>query len=301
LEAIDSGVAGRRQPSRRYRIYGGIGLDYDSNVSLETDDQPDDDGEDKADVNGNLRLGGRYSLWRGENTAVSVGYEFLQRLYVSRNDANLQGHRPSLHFTGLWEFLRFGLIGRYDFYLLQTSAYLQRVETLPWLAAQEGDWGRSEISYRFRWSDFFDTPPGTSTVAGVDEDQALDSLSHEPRLRQYFYILDPQRYVSIGFAYERRQALKSSGDQFSFNAYEVEVGAGTPVVWEISLYGQYSYRRENYDEDGRLDQPHRILAVLRRPLTEWMAASVGYYGTIHNSNRFEYDRHIVSVGLDFEF
>jgi len=301
LAALDRGVGGA-QRARRYRIYGGIGLDYDSNVTLETDDQPpSNDNEAKSDVNGNLHLGGRYSLWRGENTAVSAGYEFFQRLYVSRNDANLQGHRPSLSFTALWQFLRFGLVGRYEFYLLQTSKYLQRGEGLPWIAFVEGEWGRSELSYRVRWSDFFDTPPGTSTVAGIDDDQALDSLSHQPRLRQYFYILDPRRYVSIGYAYERRDALKSAGDPFAYDAHEVEVAGGTPLFWEVSLDALYSYRRENYDEDGRLDQPHRIVAVLRRPLAEWLEASVGYYGTIQESNRFPYDRHIVSVGLDFAF
>lgn len=290
-------------PERRWRLFGGIGLDYDSNVSLETKNDPVPDEEEKSDVNGNLRLGGRYSLWRGEHTAVSAGYEFFQRLYVTRTDANLQGHLPSLHFTGRWEFLRFGLIGRYEFYLLKTSAYLQRAEAHPWIAFQEGDWGRSEISYRFRWSDFFDSPPGRASVPGpgAEDDQVLDSFSHEPRLRQYFFLFDPRRYLSLGYAYEWLDPTKSSGELFAYDANEVEVGAATPLVWEVSVAARYTYRRENYRNDDRLDQPHRILVLLRRPLAEWLAVSVGYYGTIHKSNRFPYNRHIVSVGLDFDF
>jgi tetratricopeptide (TPR) repeat protein len=310
---------GSRGPARRYRIYGGFGLDYDSNVVLETDggDPAIFGGDDKEDVNGNLHVGGQYSLWRGENTALSAGYDLFQRLYVSLNEYNLQGHRPSLHLTGRWEKLRFGLINRYEFYLLETDAYTQRVETNPWVAFHAADWSRTEISYRFRWNDFFKSPPRTTTIidSGSTDDvvvridkKALDSITHEPRIRQYFYVGGQGRHISISYAYERRDSTHSAGDVFSYNANEVEVGFGTPVVWEIDLYGSYSYRYEDYDENDRVDEPQRFIVVLRRPLTDWMSASVGYYGTLHNSDipgpnsdLFQYDRHIVSVGFDFQY
>lgn len=289
-------------PSKPYELYGAFSLDYDSNVVLELDDQSAQslDVESTDDGSMNLRLGGRYSVWRSENTAVTVGYEFSQRVYLQLDEYNLQGHRPNLVWTARWEDLRFGILGAYDFYLLKDDAYLQRVGGQPWIAWHGVDWGRTEVSYRVRWNDFLSLPPRGVVDGDVasDEDE-LDSVSHQPRLRQYVYILDPRRYVSASYMYERRDPTKSIGEAFGFNAHEVQVAFGTPLPGDFELYASYAYRHEDYDEGGRVDEPNEIIALVRWPLATWFAVSVGYFGELHNSNQFEYDRHIASVGFDF--
>ncbi len=303
LEAPDSG----RTDPKRYEIYGGYGLDYDSNVVLrlrgeslealgvETDD----------DVGMTFGFGGRYAVWRDQRTAVSVGYEFFQLIYMQLDDYNLQGHRPNLRFTARLGDFRIGATAQYEFYLLKTDSYLQRVVGAPWVAWEPTDWGRTELSYRFRWNDFLEPPPGGVPI-GPDGDfsdnaDALDSLVHQPRLRQYFYINDPRRYVSIAYQYEVRDPTKQVGDPYGFTAHEVEVAGATPIVGDVTFSVSYAYRREDYDEGGRVDEPHQIAAVLRWPFASWIAVRLGYYGEIHDSNQFPYDRHIASTGFDVFF
>lgn len=304
LAIIESGLD---QP-KKYRIYAGYGMDYDSNVVLKLDDESVDDlgVEDDSDVAFTLRLGGQYSLWRGTSAALSISYDFFQRLYLQLDDYNLQGHHPSLHWTARWNDLRFGLSGDYEFYLLKTDAYLQRPSAQPWLAWQAGDWGRTEISYQVRWNDFLSPPPGGAPVFGLDGDfadseDALDSISHQPRIRQYIYFNSPRRYLSVGYLFEYRDPTKSAGDPFEYYANQVDVAAATPLFSDFDLFGSYTYRREDYAEGGRLDQPHIFIVSLRWQLARWFAASLGYFGELHNSNQFEYDRHIASVGFDLSF
>ncbi len=304
LTAVDSGKA----VAKSFELYAGYGIEYDSNVVLRLDDESINDlgVDDDSDVVFNLRFGGRYSLWRGENTAVSIGYDFFQRLYVELSEYNLQGHRPNLHWTGRWDDLRFGVIAEYEFYLLETDAYLQRASGQPWIAWQWGDWGRSELSYRLRWIDFLDPPPGGTPSPGLGGDftnseDALDALSHQPRIRQYFYIDGPERYVALSYLYEKRDPTRSEGDPFEYDAHGVEIAGGTPIAFGIDLYASYSYRREDYQEGDRLDQPHIIVAALRWPLAKWFAISLGYFGELHNSNEFEYDRHVGSIGFDVAY
>ena len=303
LSLIDTG----QSQAKRYEIHGGYGLDYDSNVVLRLRGETIESlgVESDWDVGMSLGLGGRYALWRGNHTAVSVGYDFFQRVYLQLDDYNLQAHRPNIHWTGSWNSFRFGLIGQYEFYLLKNDAYLHRLLGQPWVAWHAGEWGRTELSYRVRWNDFLKTPPGGVPVGGIgdfaDSEDALDSVVHQPRLRQYFYLGDPRRYVSISYQYELRDPSKTVGAPFGFQAHGAQIAASTPVIGDLDLFLSYSYTREDYDEGGRVDQPHGIIATLRWPLANWFAVSVGYYGEIHNSNRFAYDRHVASTGFDLFF
>ena len=277
-------MATGKKPRRRYEVRGGYGVDYDSNVVLRLDGESDEDlgVSDSSDVAFNLRLGGRYSIWRGENTAVSISYDFFQRLYIELDDYNLQGHLPSLHWTGRWDAFRFGVSADYEFYLLKVDAYMQRVGANPWVAWQAGNWGRTEVSYQVRWNDFFSPPPGGAPSAGLggnfsDSADALDSISHKPRVRQYFYIGDPRRYVSLSYLYERREPTKSAGDPFGFDANQVEVAFASPLIYDLELFTSYAYRREDYDEGGRVDQPQVIVAVFRWPLATLVCGELGVF------------------------
>ncbi len=292
---------------RPWVVYASLGVEYDTNVTLETDQQKDRDDltlPDKDDTSFSIRVGGRYRLWGNEDTSLTFGYEFFQRLYVDLNEYNLQGHRPGFRLTHRWRDFRFGFAVDYDYFLIEEFSYLQRVTGIPWAAFQEGDWGRSELSYRVRWNGFYRTPPGGGALIDPDDEvpgDVLDSVSHRPILRQYFYIDGPARYVSLAYLFEYRDPVGNGESQFEFISNGVEVGVGWLLPWRISSHATYTYRYEDYSENGRLDQPHEIVVGLRRPITRNLSVSAAYQGTIHDSNQFEYDRHIVSTAFEFVF
>ncbi len=291
---------------RPYLIYAAIGLDYDSNVTLETDAEIGGDDlqpSDNADGNVHFRVGARYRLWGNENTALTAGYELFQRVYFELDEYNLQAHRPGLRLSHRWNDFFFGVAADYDFFLLQTESYLQRVSGLPWVAMHTGDWGRSELSYRLRWNDFFRRPPD-SAVADPDgdiDDDVLDSISHMPILRQYFYVDGADRYVSAAWVFERRNPVGDGDELYAYTANGVELAVAWALAWQLSAQAEYMYQYQDYDEEGRVDEPHQVVVGLRRPIVERLFATAAYRGLFHESNQFPYDRHIGSLTLEYVF
>ena len=295
---------GAASGERPYAAYVAIGLDYDSNVTLETDGQTDRGDRtlpDADDANAHIRVGARLQLWRGEKTALTAGYEFFQRMYVDLDDYNLQAHRPDLRLTHEWRQFRFGIGTDYDFFMLDQSSYLQRFTATPWVAVHEADWGRTEVSYRFRWNGFYRPPPGGGQAADPDSelgDDVLDSFTHRPVLRQYFYLDGRERFVSVGYRFERREPIGNGDERFGFDAHGVEVGAGWMLPAQVQVRGSYVFQNEEYDRDGRVDRPHRFTVGLRRFFSPQVALTVSYRALFHESNQFEYERHIGSLGIE---
>ena len=292
---------------RPWVVYVSMGFDYDSNVTLETDEQEsraDQTLPDPEDGSFHLRAGGRYRLWGNDDTALTFGYEFFQRLYFDLNEYNLQGHRPGLRLTHRMDDFRFGLSVDYDYFLIEEFSYLQRVTGVPWAAYHLGDWGRSELSYRVRWNGFFRRPPGGGALTDPDgelADDVLDSVTHRPILRQYFYVDGPGRYLSIAYLFEYRDPVDGGDARFEYESHGVEVGVGWLLPWRVSTRATYTYRYEDYDVDGRRDEPHEFVVGFRRPITSNLSALAAYRGTIQESNQFDYDRHIASLAFEFVF
>jgi hypothetical protein len=108
---------------RRYQLYGGTGLEYDSNVVLAPLD-----GEvavgfgTQADGRAIFLAGGRYQIWRAQHVQLGVGYDFFQSLHFELTEFNMQDHRPSLAVTGAVGLVDGGVLGAYDYYLRTARA-----------------------------------------------------------------------------------------------------------------------------------------------------------------------------------
>ena len=297
----------RVSEQRSYSASIAVGIDYDSNVTLETDGQTargDETLPDSGDANFHLRAAGRYLVWHRADTAVTVGYEFFQRLYFDLDEYNLQGHRPDIRLTHRWRNLRFGVAAGYDYFSLDLKSYLQRATALPWVAIHQSDWGRSELSYRVRWNVFFRRPPGGGAAVDPDgelADDVLDSVTHRPILRQYLYIDGSENFVSLGYVFERREPIGGGDERFAFDSHGVEIGGGWLLPAGVRARASYAFQREGYDRDGRVDRPHLIRLALSRFLSDNLGATVAYQGLVQDSNQFEYDRHIASLSLEYVF
>ena len=287
---------------RPYRITLALGVDYDSNVILESDAlvAASSPPPDRGDGSTHLRLNGRYLAWRGEDTALTVGYEFFQRIQFDLHNYNLQAHRPGFRLTHRWRALRFGLSGEYDFFFLKDHRYMQRVTALPWVAMFTGNWGRAELSYRARWNDFFRPPPEAVRLGGVDDD-VLDSVGQRAMLRQYFYLDGPARFLSLAYRFDSRDAIWNGAQALGYSAHGVEIGAGWLLPWQTYVQASYVFQKEEYRGDGRVDKPHDFSAMLVKRLTSHLSARLAYRGLEHESNRFDYDRHIGSLAMEYTF
>jgi tetratricopeptide (TPR) repeat protein len=282
----------------RWEAYGVFGMQYDSNVVLAPSNSAIKTQlgiSNQADGSGVITVGGVYIPWRTDDTELAVGYEFFQSLHFQLTDFNLQDHRPTIQGVVDAGIFQFGLLGRYDYYLISDEqSFLQEVTALPWGAINEGDAARTDVFFRMRRRDY--------------KQQAYDSLNafnYEGGFRQLYSFGIPERYVSAGYRYDHESPVNASGDPFAYYGNEVDVGGGWSFPWGITTELAYSYRHESYApaSNGRKDDENEVLLALNKPINEYLTVTAGYFGDFNNSNNttFEYTRNIGSVSLEVRF
>jgi tetratricopeptide (TPR) repeat protein len=297
-----------------YRLYGSARYEYDSNVVLAPDQaEIKDDFEisEQADSRFALGVGGTYIPWKGDWLELLVGYEAFQSIHVKLREFNLQDHRPSIQLVGDAGGLRFGLLGRYDYYLLETESFLQEATALPWISVPEGEVGRFEMWYRMRRRDF-----------KQPDFVVRDSFNHAPAVKQVFYLGGTDRYLGVGAQYDREDPVITTlpesdvnlARSFGYNGYEGSIDFGWVFPDVAALHLRYAFRYERYDSASqlftaeppategvrRLDREHQGVVALRRRLDEHLTAVVSYYVSVNDSkdDRFDYQRHIGSIGVE---
>lgn len=290
---------------RRWRVRGSIGLAYDSNVSLTPDDALDVVTADEGDGRTEITAGGQYTVYQQENTWVTVGYDFFQSLHFDLDAFDLQNHRASAQFINRNGAVTTGLLARYDYYMIDgDTSFLQQVTLLPWLRYTHGDFGRTDVHYRFRNRDY--------KVDVVS--QLLDGDGHQAGVRQYFYIDGPTRNVSLGYAYTNDGTRDAENDAFAYDAHAGIASVGWDLPLSVGLYAEYKYEMQDYDSESadfdlddvtapRNDDDHRVVTQLRRPLNDNFAVALSYVGTFSDSDNplFEYERHIGSLTLEASY
>jgi tetratricopeptide (TPR) repeat protein len=283
----------RADPERWYQLYASLGLQYDSNVVLApATDLPSLGITQQADGRVVMSAGADLYPWRSPQANLLVGYNFFQSLHFELHDFNLQEHRATAQFARYWPWVRAGLLGRYSYYLLETDSFLQEVAGVPWLTVDEGDLGQTEMYFRTRYRDFLKLPYNPQ----------LNAVNYAVGLRQLLFLGSGERFAAVGYQFDRQDPTNSSGAQFGYNGNEVNAGIGWNLPASTLAEASYAFRYESYDSasEGRTDTPSQVLVSLRTGLTNYLALSLAYFGTFHDSNRveFDYNRHIGSVILE---
>ncbi|HXQ21260.1 MAG TPA: tetratricopeptide repeat protein [Candidatus Acidoferrales bacterium] len=306
----------RRGQQQRYQVYGALGFQYDSNVVLAPSDEAIKSSNDiskQADGRGTISAGGLYIPWRSDHLQLSLGYDFYQSLHFKLSDFNLEDHGPSMQLSGHTGPIQYGVIGRYDYYLLESDSFLQEGTVLPWIAILDGRVGRTEVSYRMRRRDFkklsFDV---------------RDSFNHAAAVRETIYLGAPERSVSIGYQFDREDPVpsarlehegvftESDARSFAYDGHELDAGVGWAFPYAVTADATYAFRYELYAAESenpldnlqpRKDKEHQFVIALRKQLNEWFDVTAAFLGDFNNSNdpRFKYDRQIVSLTLGVRY
>jgi Tfp pilus assembly protein PilF len=317
-EAAQFLVLTRRAQRAAYSLFGTVAYEYDSNVTLgPTTEQFGATGQGDSRVV--LNAGGRYVPLRLGPASLALSYEFFQSLQFHLTSFDLQDHRPAVDLQFNFDPVYFGLLGRYDYYLLETDSFLQEATGFPWVTLREEGIGRTDIFYRFQWRDYkqtsFEILNGFYNFAGV---------------RQVIDLGAPGRQLwagyQLGFAStdDQSNCIPSVGDmeplilcsdEFEYGSNQVEVGLRWPLPYSVSSEVGYRYEHQSYDGASsvlepvgspRRDNDHRVIVSFERPLaelSEHLFVVASWFGTWNNSNKtlFEYTRQIGSIGAEVRF
>ena len=121
-----------------YSAFGTMALEYDSNVTLGPSPR-------RCRAPSAARATGvtcstaaaRWTPVHWGGASLSVSYEFFQSLQFQLTDFNLKDNRPALQLQYDFDWVSLGLLGRYDYYLLDGDSYLSEFTGMPWVTVRE--------------------------------------------------------------------------------------------------------------------------------------------------------------------
>ena len=317
----------RQGEAPTHEVYGALAFQYDSNVVIAPSNEAVKQTfgvSRQSDGDMAINVGGTYVPWRADRLELRLGYDFYQSLYFDLTQFDLQDHGPSLQLAGDLGRVRFGLLGRYDYYLLESTSFLQQATAFPWVTILDGEIGRTELYYRMRRRDFKEAAFWPS-----------DGFNHAAGVRQFFYLDSADRYLSVGYQFDSQVQVVSGrlgangspstpGNLFTFakglgyNGNEANADVGWLFPRDVSAEVSYAYRHEQYAEESaqsaepdfisppgnrRVDREHLIAAALRKGLTDSLTVTAAFLADINKSNdsRFEYERYVGSLGLELRY
>jgi len=298
-------IAQRRR--ERYRLFGGLAFEYDSNVIL-APLEPLTRGEQQADGRFVLRAGGVVTPIREPRVRVDLGYSFFQSLHFELGDFNLQAHEPFVDVTTVTPFGRAGLSARFQHYLRsdRLDPFLNQWTLRPSHIANLGNVGEVEVYYRYRGRDFLE--------AQLDR-IALDGSSHSTGVRHAVPLATGRGNLVLGYQFERedlgdeQRSGQAVENRFSYDAHAGLAELSWKLPFAVQGSGAYNYSARHYstgsivDGTRRDDANHMVSLLFRRELVPGVELLSGYLGVFNESNQqlYEYRRHVAIAALSFTY
>lgn len=282
-------------------VYAGVSVQYDSNVILApTGDVAGQAITDEADGRTTISAGGSYQLYRSDRSRVAFAYDFYQDLHFDLTEFNVQNHRPSLLVTGDFGLLQGAFATQYDFYMLDNANWLHSVTAAPMLVWPQRDFGRLESYIRFQWRDYtqsrFDILSGYNTAGGI---------------RQVIGI-KPAGFLWGSLEVDAQDSDAVNGELYEYTGFQSELLLSWVLPWSVISELGYRFRYEGYDDASaaflpvgaaRRDHENRVTVAFRKNVSEMASLVAAWVGTWNESNKvdFEYDRNIVSLGVELRY
>lgn len=306
-EYLSRGEVGfvRRAGERPWSAYGALAFEYDTNVSLGPKDQPPSvatDVTEKSDGRTVLSAGARYALLDEGEWSASLGYDFSQSLHFDLRRFDLQGHRLGGRLAWHRNVLTAGLAAAYGFYALDYQSFFHEGWVAPYATWHLSEAAATQGFLRFRGRDFLRKP----------YDPGRDARNYAPGVRQFFTLGSPDRVLMLGYEFEIEDTVSGGpqGRTFDYEAHELRAettwAVAAPLVFRAGYaFRSYSYqhRESGFGERKRSDDAHEFALLASYGLSPHWSIVGGYIGQLHDSNVrvFEYDRHIVSVGVQLAY
>lgn len=277
----------------RWRFNGGLGGNYDTNVTLEPEN-PVGLKDRRPDWSGILFLSAGITPLETERVSLNLDYDFFQSFHVEESGFNVNFNRlvPSLSV-------------RVSDWITPSAGYVFENTLLSWdtYGRVNGGFGKvalawgkglfTDVRYAFRAQDYFDTTLFPSNALRTGH-------CHTVEVRQYagWKGINFQAYGAGDF--DRAQADYWSYDGFrfgleaSFRLWVLQAGLG-------AVYAERHYQA-NYPGAGRarLDREQQYSAALTYLITRWLSATLINTTVLNDSNigaLFGYNRNITGLFL----
>ena len=277
-----------REKKRRWTLTGGVGVEYDDNVTTDEVDLTSFEG----DVAGVFELGATYTPLETETSEFEVGYDFYQSLYANLSDFDLQLHNFSAIGSHTIGPVDAGLTYLYTYAGLGGDSFFKSHNIMPTAG--------------------FSLLPNWYHVAGFNyldknftDNDTRDADQYAVSLDSYYFFPDQRTYGSLGVRLEDEDTV---GPQFDYQAYYITLGLSSGINIfrkETKLRGSYQYYHRDYSNitpsigAERDDKRHTISLQAVHPLTEHLSVELNYRYISSDSNLItnDFSENIVSLFL----
>ncbi len=285
---------------KRWALNLSVGGQYDSNVILNSEDNPLPEGvSQEADWKAVLYLKGKYYPVVGEKFNVFTGYNFYQSLHAELSNFNTTSHllmlEPSFRLSSV-----ITLKGSYAFQhvLVGGDAYDYSHSFSPELIISEGKGFSTFLTYRYRRTHFMDSElfennsdrTGFNNLAGIAQQIPLGNSV----------------ILKIGYQYDKDSTKKDYWDYTGNRGLiDIQINLLHSLIVDLSA----EYYNKNYDgfypsdEREREDDITNASLLITKVLSKTFGLSLGQYYTKNKSNIeiFDYDRAITSLFINMRF
>lgn len=287
-------------PSKPWFLSIGLGVQYDSNVVLNGEDNPLPQGiSRKSDWRAVASLKGRYDLLKTEKAEGSVGYSLYQSLHTKLSDFNTSQHvldlkasraiSPSVRLTGMYSF---------EYTFVDGDGYVYVHTLSPAFVISEGKGFSTSVEYRYsnnhyRNSDLF---PDNADRTGSNN---LIGLTQTIPLH-------PSVLGKVGFSHDldstRKDFWDYRGDK-GFGALQFSLRRNI----YLDVYGEYyhkDYKGLQPATGGkRKDKVYTASISATKRFSERYSVTLGelYIRNKSNTAVFDYKRAITSLFLNVRF
>lgn len=264
-KSIDSILGKKRRPRgpKKWRLNTNLGGAYDDNVDLDPSSEYEVEG--KKDYNGSLFISGEYIpvRWAG------FGYSFYQNFYSSYTRLNYQQHTGKFFSNfSLGAKMFFYLKYDYKYSLLENKPFQQTHQGSAVLSIRETPNLLSRIDVRWREKHYLNSAYAylNGKTLGISADQ-------------YLYFWKRKGFFSLGYNFRDEKVGVREGSEFnhyycqndtttpviyvytdyfhpySYQAHQVALNLGIPLVFKLSLSVSGRYQVKNYSEEDLWYQP----------------------------------------------
>ncbi|MBI4125760.1 MAG: hypothetical protein HY466_07520 [Deltaproteobacteria bacterium] len=304
MAEIEQAVAQTKEPrkKKRWNLKGSASSYYDSNVTLDPDNQNLDGFSDRDDFMAVGTLDLNYFLVNQEKTQFYAGYSGYQSahwnaLNIDANRFNYGSHRVGLGLTRkLNDHIRWTVPGDYNFVTLGKAKYLQSGAMESILDMMHMDHWMLSVTAGVRRDWFYQSLNNTA--------QNRDATQPYARLEEYFFAPHNREvYFKAGYGFEKNLA---GGNDWDFSAHHALYAIHFPIWWRIKflMAGDVVVRR-NFDRTDsvfnvlRRDKSLYHTVVFSKDLLRFLRIAASYSFFIRDSTlaRYTYRRHV--AGLTF--
>lgn len=285
------------------KFYGtlSVGMQYDSNVSLEPEDVNTFSGEN--DFSGIFFVNLGYKPFLREDAEFGFDYKGFLSLHFDVTDFNIQNHRFTV-FGGKKYSNGFQIFADYYYEMVfigdstVDERFSQTHSTKPGIAYNWSDRVSTQFTYNFKYRDFDDFPE-------------RDAFNHRWALSQTFRFYSGRLFLVPGAAFSLNTADDVAGAR-NYDYYSPEAFFDMLALFNhgLSVFANvYYYYQDYYNDDfGREDNQLGVRTIVSKNLFDGISLDFGYQYVLNNSDSsfpgfepFDYRRHIFTTAFSYRF